>query len=475
MDIIGLGLDPDRNLLFGPQNESVVADALIGALERNALALKNLTRTTSDAVSYRSEAKRKILDVGDPRVAGWTFLVNEQDPSVAAIKAMLRPLAELRGMSDPDRPLVYRGESQDEWFEWLHEEYLGRALEGGRAPQYILLVGNPQQIPFGLQSVLATLASVGRLDFESLEHLGNYVAKLLRLETGPAPVVEREALFFAPDAGYPDPTYFSRKYMAEPLAEHVRGKLGVATQTILGEAATKTAMRSALHGRRPALIYTASHGLGAIRESSETQRRFNGAICCQSVGPFTRDALFGADDVPLEEPFLEGAIFFQFACFGYGTPAESDYAHWLGGLPQRYTDMDFVAALPKKLLAHPRGPIIYIGHLDTAFLHAFADVEAPEILGRWHTRIAPFVQAVNELLAVQPSGLAMQDLSERYSLCNALITGTYDRERRGRLKWTAELKTQFLDRWITRGDAQNYMVFGDPAARLRLPDGGSGT
>jgi hypothetical protein len=176
-----------------------------------------------------------------------------------------------------------------------------------------------------------------------------------------------------------------------------------------------------------------------------------------------------AEDVPLDQPFLEGAVFFQFACFGYGTPAESDYAHWRTGVPRRYTETDFMAALPKRLLAHPRGPIAFIGHLDTAFLHGFADVEDPHILDRWHTRIAPFVEAVEYLLGAQPSGLSMRSMSNRYSVCNALITNTYDRQRRGRLTWNAALEARFLDNWITRSDAQNYMVFGDPAARPRIP------
>lgn len=32
-----------------------------------------------------------------------------------------------------------------------------------------------------------------------------------------------------------------------------------------------------------------------------------------------------------------------------------------------------------------------------------------------------------------------------------------------------ERKSKLLDRWITRGDAQDYMVIGDRGARLRLP------
>jgi hypothetical protein len=181
------------------------------------------------------------------------------------------------------------------------------------------------------------------------------------------------------------------------------------------------------------------------------------------------DDLFAGEDIPMEEPFLEGAVFFQFACFGYGTPAESDYTHWLQNVPEKYAQEDFVAALPKRLLAHPRGPIAYIGHLDTAFLHGFADPGEPQTLDRWHTRIEPFVAAINRLLGVQPSGLAMEDMNNRYSVCNAILTNTYDRQQRGTLKWTDELGRRFLDYWIIRSDAQNYMIFGDPAAHLRIP------
>ena len=128
-----------------------------------------------------------------------------------------------------------------------------------------------------------------------------------------------------------------------------------------------------------------------------------------------------------------------------------------------------MAALPKRLLSHPRGPIAYIGHLDTAFLHGFADAEEPYILERWHNRIAPFVEAIDYLLGVQTSGLSMRGMGNRYSLCNALISNTYDRQQRGKLQWNVSLEARFLDNWITRSDAQNYMVFGDPAAKLRIP------
>jgi len=256
--------------------------------------------------------------------------------------------------------------------------------------------------------------------------------------------------------------------MAEPLTDHIRDSLGFKVNGIFGQNATKTNLEQVLQSTNPALVYTASHGLGAMREKTEVQRQYNGAICCQHEGDLKLSDVFSADDVPMDKPFLEGAVLFQFACFGYGTPAQSDYSHWIKGVPERYSDSDFAAALPKRLLAHPRGPIAFIGHLDTAFLHGFVDVKSPHILDRWHSRIAPFVDAVNQLLRAQPVGLAMENMNRRYSIQNALITNTYDREKRGKLKWDSTKLSDFLSSWIERSDAQNYMVFGDPAARLRI-------
>lgn len=469
MKIIGMGLDYSGQRLFEPMDENVVIKSLVSAIEPNAADVQSLTRTTAGAVSFRGEVERATLDLGDPRAAGWTFLVNGSDPQRDEIETILEPLALHRGMANPKDPLLYNGESSDEWFNWLQDNYYALELERKRVPHYILIVGDPNQVPFRFQSVLDTAASVGRVAFDTLDDLKHYVEKLIRIETAPTPLVTRETILFAPDAGLPDPTYFSREYMVEPIAEHIKDELKLKAHTIIGDDATKMNLLDALNAKKPALVYTASHGLGAMNELFEIQKRYNGAICCQHTGALTLDALFSGDDIPLDQPFLDGAMFFQFACFGYGTPAQSDYTHWLEGVPKQYTDADFIAALPKKLLAHPHGPIAFIGHLDTAFLHGFADAEAPHTLDRWHKRIAPFVRAVNQLLGVQPSGLAMEDMHKRYSICNALITNTYDRQRRGKLKWDAELEARFLDTWITRSDAQNYMIFGDPAVRLRIP------
>ncbi len=469
---MAFGLDMAGQLLFPSMDEQAFAQVLVDALKHNAGVVQHLTGITTQGASFKGDIEREILDVGDPRLAGWTFLVNEKDSQRKDLARVIKPLAEHRKMADPRQPLLYHGEPAEEWQDWIVENYLALQLEGHKVPQYILILGGPDQVPFGFQSVLNTLAKVGRVCFDppnGLDELRQYVNKVIRLETASEPTVTRDIVMFAPDAGPQDPTFYSRQYMVEPLAGHIRDSLGFPVHTLLGYEATKKNLKKSLEDSKPALVYTASHGLGAIKEPEKFQRAYNGAICCQQAGQLTIEDLYSAKDVPLDRPFLEGAVFFQFACFGYGTPAESDYAHWLKGVPERYTKADFVAALPKRLLAHPHGPIGYIGHLDTAFLQAFTDADDPDIPDRWHARIAPFVSAVDRLLEVQPSGLSLHDMSGIYSVCNAQITNTYDSQQRGKLVWNPKKKARFLDTWIRRNDAQNYMVFGDPGARLRIP------
>jgi hypothetical protein len=470
MPIIGNGLDyATGSPLFEPIDEQTFGQRLQASLGRNASELAATARATQAGRSYRGEVERERgPDLGDPRAAGWTFLVNGADPQLDAIVQAIEPLAKHRGMKDPAKPLIYRDEPMDEWFAWLLDNYA--AFDTDQAPHYVLFVGGPDQLPFGFQALLDSAGAAGRVDFDgSLDDLRAYVDKVIRLERARSPVAGREAIVFAPDGGYGDATFYSHRYMAAPLVDLIRQKRGLPVRALLGREATRERLQETLCGSRPALVYTASHGLGAPSVDLAEQRRLNGAICCQPArGEPLGERLFTAADAPLDEPFLEGSIFFQFACFGYGTPAESDFKHWLDG-PGLNAEADFVAALPKRLLAHPRGPIAYVGHVDTAWLHGFADPDDPNGLAAYDQRLAPFARAVHLLLGTEPVGLAMADLNKRYDTARVILASTYDRLKRGRIQATPEFYRRLADAFITRNDAQNYLVFGDPAARVRLP------
>ncbi|MGA7732789.1 MAG: hypothetical protein WCD37_16150, partial [Chloroflexia bacterium] len=275
-----------------------------------------------------------------------------------------------------------------------------------------------------------------------------------------------------------DPTYYSRRYLVEPLEERTRTNYGLPTQMLLEQDATKANLLDACQALHPALVFTASHGLMASGQSLEVQQAVNGALCCHRADetkPLS-DWLLTAADFPSNEPFLEGAIVFQFACFGYGTPAESDLNHWLGG-PLQNAPASFIAAIPKKLLANPNGPIAFISHLDKALLAGFDDPQQPEPPAKqsWNSRLSPFAQALDELLqSLRPSGLALRPMADRYNSNNAWLTTVDDRLqrlRRRNVPVPSDIQIQMADAFTFRTDAQNYMIFGDPAARLDLPGG----
>ena len=324
-------------------------------------------------------------------------------------------------------------------------------------------------VPFLFQSMFDCAASVGRVAFDKLEDLQTYVDKIITIEkTGKAN--SKEAFIFAPDYGIQDVTYYTHKFMAKPLAKYLQDELNVNVKTLFGNQATKKNLVNSLKTNKPALVYTAGHGLGAPDSPLSEQKKINGGICCQETSNNLQDWLFTADDIPDDqESFLEGSIFFQFACYGYGTPAESDYEHWFNELVFNGNE-DFVSAIPKRLLSHPKGPVAYIGHLDTAFLDAFDDPNPNPFATKWHTRMAPFVSAVKTLMGdFNPVGIAMEDMNKRYNVCNSLLTSCLDEQRRllaiGKpLEWK-EFFDQIVEVFILRSDAQNYMVFGDPAVR----------
>lgn len=474
MNIYGMGIDyTSGRPLFAPLEDGQFGQAILEGLSRNGEQVHDLARATTSGGRTRSGVESQVPteNLANPTTAGWTLLVNESDPLKQDYIEAVRGLAERRGMGDPDAPLVFNGQPPEEWFDWLVDNY--SILSPGKLPHYILILGNPTQIPFHFQALLSTAASVGRLDLPPQE-LQTYSDKLVRLESRTdQPSVARQALVFATDGGLGDATLFSHHYLAKPLAAHIQEKLGFQTHTLFAEQAIKEELKEHLLDSRAALIFTASHGMGAPKEPLEIQKRYNGAICCQhSPDDPTESWLYSADDlpqVPPDEPFLEGSVFFQFACFGYGTPAESDFNHWLGK-PGVNSQEDFVAALPRRLLAHPRGPVAYIGHVDTAWLHGFNDPEAPFLQEAWHPRIAPFVNTVEELLLnSRPAGYAMREMARHYNIGNALLSSTYDRIKRGKVKVDEGFLARLVSAFITRSDAQNYMVYGDPAARLFIP------
>jgi hypothetical protein len=60
-------------------------------------------------------------------------------------------------------------------------------------------------------------------------------------------------------------------------------------------------------------------------------------------------------------------------------------------------------------------------------------------------------------------------MNERYNTASNRLATIIDRAKKGKVNWTPEFDSRFVEAFLFRNDAQNYMLFADPAARLRIP------
>lgn len=479
-DILINGLNyTTGKLLVDKINEYDFSDRILNSLTKRTKEFQSFSDKNKTLETFRGVQQAiPDLDKNNPKEVGWTYIINKNNTNKQEIINIIKTLAEFRGMVDPENPLMYNGEKFDKWNDWMMENV---NIPGSKTPYYILIIGDPNEqtgIPFEFQSFLGMGSTVGRLDFDSLEDLSNYVTKVIRLEKLNEAVVNKEIISFATDEGYPGPTFYSKLFLAEPLSEDI-SKFGYNVNKIFGNYATKENLTKNLSNTNPAMVFTASHGLSAHNESFDTQKEINGAICCQKSDNEVSDDgwIYSSRDIPNntpDRPFLEGSVFVQFACYGAGTPKESIFNKWFDEEPKLYTDKAFTASLPKKLLSHPRGPIAFIGHVDVAFLHGFDNPDNPDmplIKGQqWDPRIRPFLSIFETILKkYQPTGRSLDDMSKRLAFySNVFATRAEQITLDGLPLNSALFKTQVADQFIMRNDSNNYLILGDPAVRIMV-------
>jgi hypothetical protein len=344
------------------------------------------------------------------------------------------------------------------------------------ASRYQLVLGDLDQVPASIQTVLATDGFVGRLAFDRDDDYRAYVHKVLAWEERPSSAFLGDAILHtvhdgtaANASGY--------QGILEPGCRLLRERrnLGEVQARDVREVGSRTRphpedLWAAADSDRPRVMLTLAQGEGAPRpgwRSAARQRRYQGAVS------FGNGLRLTADDVELRA-FLPGGVWFSLACFGAGTPAVSAYQPWLDELARlghvgrdlgRVRDSlalgrPFVAALPKALLANPHGPLAFIGHVDLAWSYSFTDIDDRP----GHHRPGRFVEVIKSLLMRDRVGVALRSLSRFLGEVNTELTAlderdhapsTRDRVRRAHL-------------WMLRQDLAGYALLGDPAVRLPL-------
>jgi hypothetical protein len=469
------GLDGRRgSYLLPPAPLGRLADLALGATVDRA-RVRELQDWVARGEGKARRGLKEGLDPGKLDEAGWGVVFPRAADS-GPLREALAPLLDLRreqaGLRDPRffRELAgddgYREGESKVAFLARHGAGPGPA-DPDKVPYYLLLVGDPEAIPFSFQYQLDVQYAVGRLCFDGLEEYRRYAESVVAAETGGTARRPR-ACFFAPaNAGDPV-TVSTSAHLVQPIAQEVRRDPGGwEVETVLHEEATRNRL-GALLDDAPAFLFAACHGLGFAAGDPE-QRERQGALVCQdwpgpAPGGIDREHYFAAEDVAADAG-VHGLVAFCFACFGAGTPRWDDYARagraGRSGETERraLSPAPFLGRLPQRLLGHPRGgALAVVGHVERAWGFSLAWPDAGPQIGA-------FESALKRLLAGQPVGWAMELFNQRYAELASDLAAEV--EALGFGKQVDE--TLLADLWTATHDARNYTIVGDPAVRVAAP------
>jgi hypothetical protein len=414
----------------------------------------------------------------DVAAAGWAVVLPTDTPGEVrqAIERLVAHRRDHTGIP-AERCLVldYRpGQSLGDWLRGLGAHLAD--VEPTRLPYYVALVGGPEAISFEFQSLLDVNYAVGRIAFDRPEQYGRYVEGLIAYETAGAVPHGREVLYWGPRNRADRATQLSADYLIRPLHEGIpaaggqpalpaiAGQRGFRSRHLGGPEATRDNLLEPLHaadpGRRPAFLFTASHGL-EWPLGHESQVTAQGSLLCQDwpglgVPPRPEHCVRAADIG--DDARLHGLVAFLFACHGAGTPAFDPFLADRTKGPVPIAGRPFVAALPQRLLSHPGGPALAVfGHVERAWGYSIR----PRGLG---PRLRPFRNLLSRVLKGEPVGHATKDLSDRFTASSAQLNLLLDPSHPGVRPPAAEVASL----WVECNDARNYVLLGDPAARLRV-------
>ena len=421
---------------------------------------------------------REGVDPGDLSQAGWgvIFPSSADTRRLDTLREALGELLSLRQeqatgqhehyfkvYSGPDgyRP----GDSKQ---DWLTRQGVGPGpANPDKVPYYLLLVGDPEEIPYRFQYQLDVQYAVGRIHFDTLEDFARYARSVVEAENITLP---KRVAFFG--VANPDDraTSLSSEHLIQPLADFLTEKQPDWTiDSLFQEQAMKNNLGQLIGGpETPALLFTASHGMG-FPFGDVRQLPHQGALLCQDwPGPqawkqsIPTDFYFSGEDI-LQDARLLGLVAFHFACYGAGTPHQDEFARQaFKSSRAEIAPHAFLARLPQRMLAHPKGgALAVVGHVERAWGYSF-------FWGKAGQQLTVFEDTFQRLMRGERVGFATEKFNERYAELSSDLSSELDEIEAG---GTPD-DYQLAGLWTANNDARNYVVLGDPAVKLAISPAG---
>lgn len=308
-------------------------------------------------------------------------------------------------------------------------------------PYYLLLVGSPERILWDVQTFLNGEYAVGRLWFDDPDDCKAYIDRLIAYEQNQVAPEPGELLLIGTEHPGDPATKLGSEQLVQPLRAWLRHAVPGLPEplTLQGDgsmpdvngpglrAKLKECVRNRVTAHPPRVLFTVTHGCPA--QALPTTPTLGGLVCQDAPfpDPPAPQRCFSDSDAA-KLPDLTGMVWFAFACYSAG-------------------DQRRVAPLPQKLLA--RGVGGWIGHVEPALDYS--------ILGaaRRRPQIGLYGGVLQALLRGTRIGHATDDLDRRAALYAAAVYGR---------AWTTA--QQPMNLVLARDDCRNWVLLGDPAARL---------
>ena len=425
-------------------------------------------------LKQRKEAHWGVKEGVDPtkvEQSGWGVIMPyNADP---AIKEALSELLNFRKQQAGERYREYLGPDgyrpNETKNKWLGRQGMGPGpADPDKVPYYLLIVGDPETIPYRFQNQLDVQYAVGRLHFDTLDEYAAYARSVVQAETGKV-TLPKQATFFGVRTPGDQATELSADHMIKPLSSKMSGQAGWQVNTLLEAQATKANLAGLINsGQTPTLLYSASHGMG-FPNGDARQLPHQGALLCQDwPGPgkwkqaIPADFYFSADDVSSDARLL-GSMAFFFACYGAGTPRVDEFAQQATKQRAEIAPYSFISHLPRRLLGHPKGGMLaVIGHVERAWGYSFMWDRAGE-------QLTVFESTLLGLMGGKPIGYALEYFNDRYAeISSDLTVMIEDLNFGGKVDEVA-----LAGMWTANNDARAFVILGDPAVRLPLTADGA--